>query len=85
MISSGAVVLLQLCIKIQHFVSFLARRLENIAILPLVSPNIMRAIKLGIGWMRHVAHIGDKKCIQNFGQKSLGEETTWKTTTQMGE
>jgi len=30
-------------------------------------------------WAGHVACMGEEKCLQGFGAKTWGEETTWKT------
>jgi hypothetical protein len=46
------------------------------------SPYIIRMIKT-MRWVGHEAHVRHEKCIQNFGQKTCGEETTWKTWVQI--
>jgi hypothetical protein len=57
------------------------RRLNNEELHNLyTSPIIIRVIKSRkLRWVGHVAHMEEDKCTQNFYQKTLREETTWKT------
>ena len=46
------------------------------------SPNIIRVIKSRIkNWVEHVERKGKERCIQGFGGKTRGKETTWETQT----
>jgi len=46
------------------------------------SPNIIRVIKSRIkSWVEHVERKGKERCIQGFGGKTRGKETTWETQT----
>jgi hypothetical protein len=43
------------------------------------SPTIIRAIKNYEMGKTYITQDGNKKCIQSFGWKTLGEEITWDT------
>ena len=60
------------------------RRLHNEEFCELYcSPNIIRVNKSRrMGWAGHVGRMGGEgRCIQGFGRRTLGKETTWKTQT----
>jgi hypothetical protein len=44
------------------------------------NPIIIWVIKLrSMKWVGHVAHMEERRCIQDFGVETCGKETTWKT------
>jgi hypothetical protein len=44
------------------------------------SPNVIAVIQsIRMIWARHVARMGEKRCMQGFDGKIRGKETTWKT------
>jgi hypothetical protein len=57
------------------------RRLHNEELCNLhTSPSNIRMIRFWrMRWIGHAAHMGDDKCIQNFGQNTQTEETICKT------
>ena len=56
------------------------RKLHNKELTILYSPNNIRSIKSRrTTWAWYVASIGNKKCIQGFGEETAAKKKAWKT------